>query len=173
MRERSTHERVQTGKPRKNYMMNKKYLFIYNSHEIRHFDLTANKFTEMTGEKKIDFKIDDSHYTYQKIKKVSAGVNPEKIIIVVDSSPEIDTIYEWDLVHNVEEQSIDVGKDYEIIWDNCGNPLIVTPDEAIINGGFLNTFDLDSEVIKSPDNGLSKFAGHRLDGKNWNWFIVK
>ena len=77
------------------------------------------------------------------------------------------------MINNVEEQSTDVGKNYEICWDNCGNPLILTPTEAIIDGRILKTFDLDEEVIASPVNRLSKYTGHRLDGKNWNWFVIK
>ena len=57
----------------------------------------------MDHSRKCDFKIDNSKGTNQFIKKVSAGVNPEKIIIIIEASKEMDTIFEWDLINNVEE----------------------------------------------------------------------
>lgn len=160
-------------KKRKNFSINTNYLFIYDSYSIKYYSFNGKKLKEMKDKKKIDFSIDNDSKTYQKITNISTGLNPEKIIIVVDASPETDTIYEWDLMHNVEDYSADVGKRYEIIWDNCGNPLVLKPDEAILNGGFISTFDLDEEIIKCPENILKNYAGYRLDGKNWNWFIVK
>jgi hypothetical protein len=48
-------------------------------------------------------------------------VDDNRIAIIVHMSEEVDTIYLWEMEENVEFGSYDVGKIYEIIWDNYGN----------------------------------------------------
>ena len=67
---------------------------------------------------------------------------------------------------NNEIAQSEVGKDYEIMWDSNGSPLIVTPECAIYDDTKIMAFDLDKETLERPKNKLRRFKGHRFDGKN-------
>lgn len=53
------------------------------------------------------------------------GSNPSLIVIIAAQKKSNDTVFTWDITKNVERESYDVGKDYEIIWDHNGNPYII------------------------------------------------
>ena len=84
-----------------------------------------------------------------------------------------DTVITWDLKNNKEIQQSEVGKNYEITWDKEGNPLIVNPENVIYNGNHILAFDIDDDTLIRPKNSLRSYRGHRFDGKNQNWFIIK
>ena len=62
-----------------NFLLNKKYLFIYNDKEIRHFKISPRGLEEQTEENAINFKIDPEKEP--KILNVFSGSNPDLIII--------------------------------------------------------------------------------------------
>jgi len=68
----------------------------------------------------MDFKVSPTdNETW--IKGIKYGVDENRIAIIVHMSKEVDTIYLWDIEEQVEFGSYDVGKIYELIWDNSGN----------------------------------------------------
>lgn len=106
-------------------MMNMNYLFIWNKHKIKYYDLDKD-FTDK-NKYMIDFEIKKENET-SWIKEVRTGSNPNLIIIIVktlsnqqDSS---ETIFTWDVENNIEFESYDVQNKYEILWDRRGYPYI-------------------------------------------------
>ena len=156
------------------FTINKKYLFIWTDQTIRQWEFTDNNgLVEQVGRNQINFKIDCRDGVYQKIKALHGGSDPDKIIIILDASLETDIVFVWDVNTNTEITSSEVGKEYEITWDKHGTPLLITPDRVIYNGFVTNSFTVDEEVMKRPSNKLRNFKGHRFDGDNHNWFIIK
>ena len=108
-----------------------------------------------------------------RIKGVYSGSNPELVVIILDMSKDTDIIFIWNLSQNIEEQQCEVGKNYEITWDKHGYPLIITPENAIYNGNHIMSYDITEDSLVKPTNNLRSYRGHRFDGKNQNWFIIK
>ena len=92
-------------------------------------DLSEN--LEVENMKKVQFSIDKSDRT-SFIKSLRTGSEPEMIAIVVDQSEETDTVFQWDLKGNAEFEAFDVGKNYEIIWDSKGVPVVVAENKCIL-----------------------------------------
>lgn len=132
-----------------------------------------NSISEPT-KKQISLEIDQSENVHQKFKGIHTGNNPEVIVIIIDTSQETDTVFVWDVHHDVEMHSIDVGNNYEIIWDSQGKPHILTP-ECFIDHDMLRLkqFTLNKAIVKAPMNNLRNYRGHRFDWRNKNWFIIK
>lgn len=63
---------------------------------------------------------------------MQTGSNPQKILIIVQQSIEIDQLFFWDIKHNIEVASFEVGKKYDIIWDKKGDPYIITDSKVMI-----------------------------------------
>lgn len=47
------------------------------------------------------------------------------IVIIISQSNSTDTIFTWDVEDDIELDSNDVGKNYEILWDYKGYPYII------------------------------------------------
>ena len=45
--------------------------------------------------------------------------------IIISFDSESDTIVFWNMKGNCEKSSIDVSKNYELLWDPSGNPYIL------------------------------------------------
>jgi hypothetical protein len=80
--------------------------------------------------------------------------------------------------NDVEYDSFDVGKIYELIWDNTGNLQIVTPNHVIFTQQKCRIKAFDIKVSDLEDHNKEKFQdedeflGIRFDGKNHNWLII-
>lgn len=82
-------------------MINDKYLFIYTQCMIRHWDFTGSKLKSISCCNAIDFHVDPSVNNKQEIKDMYTGDNPERILIIIKTSSNVDTIYIWDMKGNV------------------------------------------------------------------------
>ena len=92
-------------------------------------------------------------------------------------SETVDTIYLWEIDENVEFGHYDVGKHYELIWDNYGNLQIVTPDYVIFTQQKvrIKSFEIHPQGLSNNTGDFLKedeLLGVRFDGKNHNWFII-
>ena len=168
-------DKVPNKDKKQNFLINKKYFFIYTDKNIRHFKIEHDHFEEQKGKDAISFQIDQTEdlKEHNRIKGVFSGSNPDLVIIQFDMSKEKDIVFTWDLINNIESQQSEIGKNYEITWDCNGIPLIITPENAIYDGLNIMSFDLDEETLERPQNNLRRYKGHRFDGKNQNWFIIK
>ena len=59
------------------------------------------------------------------MKEVRTGSNPNLIVIIIHRSKATDKVFTWNLKRNIEFESYDVPKRYEMLWDRKGNPYIV------------------------------------------------
>jgi len=77
------------------------------------------------------------------IKEVRTSSDPKTVAIIVCMSPNNDTILIWNTLENFERESFDVGKDYEMLWDNEGNAYIIFNDKIIFTNEscITNVFD--------------------------------
>ena len=100
------------------FLINTRYLIMSDENLILYVDFSKEVNDESM--KVLDFSIDkEDKETW--IKGVKYGIDENLIAIIVHISSEVDTIYLWEIDENVEFGSYDVGKIYEIIWDNYGN----------------------------------------------------
>jgi hypothetical protein len=67
---------------------------------------------------------------------------------------------------------------YHILWDNMGNPYIITGDKVIITENRTTTKAyrdlpfIQSHTINNKDFHIQYDQGHRVDSKNHNWLIL-
>ena len=78
--------------------------------------------------------------SYSKIIGVYLGSNIEKIVVVINNTLENDVVYLWNMNHNVELDSLDVGKKYEIIFNSNGDVIIATDNSCIYKGTYIKAF---------------------------------
>ena len=98
--------------------------------------------------------------------------------ILVKQGSKSDCVLIWNIEKNTERQTIDVGKNYEIVWDSNGYPYIVEGDLVYLSKQKCKINSFRTEDIQSlkeanktfPDVNLGK--GHRFDGLNHNWMIM-
>lgn len=156
------------------FFINTRYLIMSDENLILYVDLTKEVNDESM--KVLDFSIDkDDKETW--IKGVKYGIDENRIAIIVHISKEVDTIYLWEIDENVEFGSYDVGKIYEIIWDNYGNLQIVTPDYVVFaqQKVRIKAFDINLKDLNKNFNDFfeeNELMGVRFDGKNHNWLII-
>ena len=59
------------------------------------------------------------------MKEVRTGSDPKMIVIILHRSGSTDKVFTWDIKRNIEYESYDVPKRYEMLWDRNGHPYIV------------------------------------------------
>ena len=119
---------------------------------------------------KIDLEIGDK-VKHSKIKGIHCGSDPRRIVIVINSTIETDLVVEWDMNHNTETNSYDVGKLYDIFFDSCGTIITTTKDHFLLNGTILKAFNSFENSFGSQSHSLGLYHGHRFDHNNHNWII--
>ena len=60
------------------------------------------------------------------IKDVRTGKNQDMIVVIVNQTELVDTIFIWNLESDVESGVFEIEGEYEILWDRFGNPYIVS-----------------------------------------------
>lgn len=95
-------------------IMNRKYLFFYDNKEVLYMPID----TDFNNAKfnKINLDIDKEAKDIN-IKDIRSGSNAEVIAIIVEDSVESDMVFTWNIEKNCVQQSYEVGKDYDLIWD--------------------------------------------------------
>ena len=150
--------------------LNNNYLYIRTDKQIRYFDLSKDEFNEKDI-KYINFYISPDE-KYSKIINIISSGDTNIVVIIVDNTLEHDTIFIWDMRFNVEKDSYDVGKEYEIIFDSKGELIIMKKNYCLYRGAKIKAFDTNRHIIE-PINNLRRYKGHRFDAKNHNWIILK
>ena len=84
------------------------------------------------------------------MKGVHCGKNPERISIIVDTTDSNDVLYIWNMKINAEVYSIDVGKKYEIIFDSKGEVIVANEQNCLLDGTYIEVFDVNAKSIKTP-----------------------
>ena len=105
---------------------NSEFLIIYNNRQIRCFNLS--KPFEDSYLMPLSLQVheqNDQFNNQDNIYKVLTGSNPEKIVIIIEQTKFNDDLYIWNIVDDIELNSYDVGKNYNIIWDKNGDAYIV------------------------------------------------
>jgi hypothetical protein len=59
-----------------------------------------------------------------RIEGIHCGSNPDIIGVVIDTTESNDVLYTWNMKINAEVDSIDIGKNYEIIFDSTGDVIV-------------------------------------------------
>ena len=77
----------------------------------------------------LDIDVDDAE---SYVKSVKTGVNPEQIVIIVNQNKFIDTIFVWDTYNDIEREAYDVEEGFSVIWDEYGDPYIITPSGSVV-----------------------------------------
>ena len=114
-------------------MINKKYLFIWNKHVIKYYELDKD-ITDKQNMRLLEFRIDNVTHS-QYLKEIRTGSNPDLIVIIAGTTynqlDHSDSIFIWDVKNDRENETYDVRGTYEILWDKDGNPYIVVGKEVI------------------------------------------
>ena len=153
------------------FNMNEEFFFLYNQHCMYYYQLTEDKF-HPDEFLKIDVEI-GAGVKYSSVKGIHCGSDPRKIVIVIDSTIETDLVIEWNLDHNTETNSYDVGKQYDIFFDSNGEVIVKTNHHFMFNGTILKAFNAQEYNFETSSHDLGLYHGHRFDHNNHNWIINK
>jgi hypothetical protein len=75
-------------------------------------------------------------------------------VIVIESTIETDMVVEWNMDHNTETNSYDVGKVYDIFFDSEGEIITTTDHHFLYNGTILKAFHTDEHSFGSQSHSL-------------------
>ena len=78
------------------------------------------------------------------------------------------------MINNTETNSYDVGKKYEIYFDELGETLVATKHHCLMNGTIIKAFNNDDKMYsdKVQTHNLGLYKGHRFDHNNHNWLLT-
>jgi len=108
---------------------------------------------------------------------VRTGSNPDQILVAINVKDQTDIIELWNAKDNYEIEAYELHEDYKIIWDQQGDPYIITQDGVIIANERVKskTYQIQdftelNEVDRLTVLPLQK--GSKFDGDNHNWFLL-
>jgi len=111
--------------------INDKYIFFWNNQLVFYFNLKDTKDNDLMRLTTLNFVVDpELKDTF--IITVRTGSNPEKIAIVINQSATQDAVIVWDVFHDLEISSIDVGKNSNVFYDANGDTYVTENDEVLI-----------------------------------------
>ena len=81
------------------------------------------------------------------VKQVVSGSSPEKIIIILEQPDDQEAVIIWDISIDTEDGSSLFDKDYEIIWDESGQPYVVSQDKIWFSHANCNLKCFDNSQV--------------------------